>query len=142
MTVYVDSSVVLRWLLQQPGAIERWGAWQGGVSSELMRVEVRRGLYRLRAGGRLSDEDLSRVMFLFREVTAGFEMIRVLPVILERAGSPMPTRLGTLDAIHLATALLWIDQKGEPLTLLTHDAELAMAAQASGLDVLPAAEPR
>ena len=47
----------------------------------------------------------------------------------------MPTTLGTLGAIHLATALLWIEQEGEPLKFLTHDVELAIAAKASGLDV-------
>jgi hypothetical protein len=33
------------------------------------------------------------------------------------AAQPMPTELGTLDAIHLATALLWRDTASEPLTM-------------------------
>src|SRR5713226_9528485 len=104
-----------------------------------MRIEVRRSLDRLRVRGRLSDLDIARLTVLLGTMITGFEQIRLLPAILERAATPMPTTLGTLDAIHLATALLWIEQKDEPLTFLTHDVELALAAQASGLEVGPAA---
>jgi len=55
--------------------------------------------------------------------------------VLNRAADPFPTVLGTLDAIHLASALLWIEEKGEALTLVTHDQQLAIAARACGLDV-------
>jgi hypothetical protein len=50
----------------------------------------------------------------------------------------MPTELGTLDAIHLATALLWTEMTGEHLTMATHDEALAIAAQAYGLPVVGA----
>jgi hypothetical protein len=48
----------------------------------------------------------------------------------------MPTELGTLDAIHLATALLWRDQARISITMETHDAALALAARAHGLPVV------
>lgn len=47
----------------------------------------------------------------------------------------MPTELGTLDAIHLATALLWKELSGVELVMATHDVALALAAQAHGLPV-------
>ena len=50
----------------------------------------------------------------------------------------MPTELGTLDAIHLATALLWREMTGEDLTMATHDGALAIAAEAHGLPVVGA----
>ena len=50
----------------------------------------------------------------------------------------MPTELGTLDAIHLATALLWKELTREELTMATHDGALALAAQAHGLLVIGA----
>jgi hypothetical protein len=37
----------------------------------------------------------------------------------------------------LATVLVWIEDRGEPLTFLTHDRQLANAARAGGLHVLP-----
>jgi predicted nucleic acid-binding protein len=137
MKVYVDSSALLRWLLQQPGRIEQWGVWERAVTSELTRVETRRSLDRLRVIGMLSDSDVAHLMGFLRVATAGFEEAMIRPPVLEKAGSPLPVALGTLDAIHLSTALLWMEDNGEPLTFLTHDRQLALAAMASGLDVRP-----
>lgn len=39
----------------------------------------------------------------------------------------MPTDLGTLDAIHLATALLWKEQFRVDLAMATHDEALGVA---------------
>ena len=47
----------------------------------------------------------------------------------------MPMPLGTLDAIHLATALLWRDRTGPLPQLLTHDAALGAVARGFGFDV-------
>ena len=58
------------------------------------------------------------------------------PLLLARASQPMPTTLGTLDAIHLATALLWAEHSRLPLVMATHDQSLATAARASGLRVI------
>jgi len=55
---------------------------------------------------------------------------------LRRAAQPMPIPLGTLDAVHLATALLWQETRDEDLVLATHDRALALAARASGLHVI------
>ena len=60
------------------------------------------------------------------------------PAVLRRAADPVPTPLGTLDALHLATALLWRDsQEAAPeagLVVLTHDAQLGTAATAMGFE--------
>jgi hypothetical protein len=47
----------------------------------------------------------------------------------------MPTELGTLDAIHLATALLWEGASTE-LVMATHDPALGTSARAFGLRVV------
>ena len=57
-------------------------------------------------------------------------------VVLDRAAQPMPTELGTLDAIHLATALLWKEMTRVDLAMATHDGALALGAQAHGLPVV------
>jgi hypothetical protein len=48
----------------------------------------------------------------------------------------MPTELGTLDAIHLATALLWKETTRAELVMATHDWALGLGAKAHGLAVL------
>ena len=137
MKVYVDASVVLRRAFNQPGAIEDWSQWELAVTSEVLSVEVFRKVDRLRLTGRLTDGQVADRLAFLRALTARFLEIPMQSAILRRAGSPFPTALGTLDAIHLATALLWVEQNNEPLTLLTHDTELAIAARACGLDILP-----
>jgi len=42
----------------------------------------------------------------------------------------------TLDAIHLATAMLWRESSSADLAFATHDAALGTAARASGFTVL------
>ena len=44
-------------------------------------------------------------------------------------------RLRTLDAIHLATALIWRDRIGPISTMATHDSALGIAARAFGFEV-------
>jgi len=61
--------------------------------------------------------------------------------VLERAAQPMPTELGTLDAIHLATALLWREMTRVNLVMATHDGALALGAQAHGLPVVGVTRP-
>jgi ABC-type lipoprotein export system ATPase subunit len=48
----------------------------------------------------------------------------------------MPTSLGSLDAIHLATVLALAKELGEKLVIATHDRQLAAAAKAFGFDVV------
>jgi predicted nucleic acid-binding protein len=44
--------------------------------------------------------------------------------------------LGTLDAIHLATAIAWRDSSDASLVMATHDKALAVAARSVGLQVI------
>jgi len=64
------------------------------------------------------------------------EVVEVTYPILSRASQPLPTALGTLDAIHLATALLWKERAGKILSMATHDGALAVAAKACGMRVV------
>lgn len=65
-------------------------------------------------------------------------VVEITYPVLSCAAQPLPTTLGTLDAIHLATALLWKEQAGKDLSMATHDVALAVAAKASGLRVIGA----
>jgi predicted nucleic acid-binding protein len=60
------------------------------------------------------------------------DRVDVSPAVLRRAADPFPTPLGTLDAIHLATAVLWREGRSVAPVLVTHDAQLATAARATG----------
>jgi len=72
---------------------------------------------------------------------ASLEIVEIDAAILERAAQPMPTELGTLDAIHLATVLLWREATRAKVVMATHDRALAIGALAHGLAVVGTAQP-
>jgi predicted nucleic acid-binding protein len=132
---YIDSSVVLRIVLGQPGRLAEWKSIVTGVASGLVEVECLRTLDRLRVAGNLSSDDIAvRREAVFR-VLEGLELVELTRAVLHRAAQPMPSPLGTLDAIHLATAEMWREAKGKELLVATHDQALALAARASGFRV-------
>ena len=58
------------------------------------------------------------------------------PTVLSRASEPLAMPLGTHDALHLASALIWRDRMGPLPAMATHDTTLGSAARAFGFDVL------
>jgi predicted nucleic acid-binding protein len=133
---YVDSSVLLRVILRQPNALPEWGRISRGVVSALAEVECLRTLDRLRITASFPDATLAeRREAVFRLLEA-MEVVEIGPAVLARASQPLSTALGTLDAIHLASALLWRERTGHALAMATHDAALSIAARATGLAVM------
>jgi predicted nucleic acid-binding protein len=133
---YLDTSALLRLVLREPGALEGLRSCEGLVSSELLAVEALRALDRLRLQGALSiDEALAR-----REVVTEWleavDLVLLRSPVLARASEPLATPLGTLDSLHLATALVWRERTQQALTLATHDRDLALAARSFGIEVL------
>lgn len=136
MRAYLDSSVVLRVVLGQPGQLEEWAAIDGGVASGLVEVECLRTLDRLRLAGHLVDEDLVVRRETVYALMAEVEVVEPTATVLRQASLPLPTALGTLDAIHLATAVLWREYCGEELVMATHDRALGLSARAVGMRVV------
>jgi len=136
LIAYLDSSVLLRLILRQPGALKEWKAVETGVASALAEVECLRTLDRFRLLARVGDSEVARRRGTVYRLLDGMEVVEVNQAVLSRAAQPFPTSLGTLDAIHLATALLWQEKREKSLVMATHDAMLATAARAFGLEVL------
>jgi predicted nucleic acid-binding protein len=136
MITYVDSSVLLRVVLGQPRRLKEWKRITRGVASALVEVECLRTLDRLRIAERVKDEDLGLRREAVYRLVESMEIVEPTRPILTRAAQPMPAALGTLDAIHLATVLLWRERTGADLMLATHDSSLGLAARASGVRVI------
>ena len=114
-TVYVHTSVLGRVLLDEPdkqaiqGALEKFGQ---RVASRLLRVELRRvGLRR---------DLLERAEALISDIS----LIPLDDGILTATETLTPLTVGTLDAIHLATALR-LSKDGKLDALMTYDKRLA-----------------
>jgi predicted nucleic acid-binding protein len=138
VTAYIDTSALLRLILREPGALEDLRSCEALVASELIAVESRRTIDRLRLQGTLSTHEAADRLKVVAEWIEAIDLVLVRPPVLSRAGEPMPVPLGTLDAIHLATALLWRERMAGLSVLATHDSALALAARSFGFDVVGA----
>ena len=136
MTAYVDASVLLRVALGQPDSLAEWRRIDRGVSSALVATESLRTLDRLRLRAQLPDKELALRRATVLRLIESLELVEIDSLVLDRAAQPMPTELGTLDAIHLATALLWGESTHDRLVMATHDAALGVAARAHGMEVI------
>lgn len=128
--VYLDSSVALRMILAVPER-ERLQSWMQTpkttyVSSRLLRTEVVRVLRRdarpLADGAPLLDR------------IGMFEITRETHTVAES----IERHIKTLDALHLATALLI----GAPVTVASHDTTMKAVAEQLGLSVTDPVELR
>jgi uncharacterized protein len=122
--LYMDTSAFLKtvWDEAESVALSGFIGNRVTVSSKLLAVEARRSTL-LVAETMLPRTDL---------VLADVRLIAVTDTVLESAGRLPDPVLRTLDAIHLATALL-IREDVE--ALVTYDTRLVAAARAKGLTV-------
>ena len=135
MIAYIDTSALLRVVLREPGALDDLRSYDGLVSSELIVVESARTIDRLRLQGSLTTDEATIRLRAIRDWLEAIDLVLLRPSVLSRASEPMPMPLGSLDAVHLATALVWRDRMGALPTMATHDAALGLAARTFGFDV-------
>ena len=136
MIAYVESSVILRLVLGQPGKLGEWGDLDRGATSALAEVECLRTLDRVRLAAQLTEIEVAERRGAVYDVLNTLAIIEVSRPILGRAAQPLPLTLGTLDAVHLASALAWRESVGDDALLATHDARLGAAARAVGLRII------
>ena len=138
MKLYVDASVLLRVVLRERGALRNWRRSTRLISSELIGLECLRTIDRARLRERLGDEEVAERRGGLLDALRSIELLSIDRLVLERAASQFPTSLGTLDALHLASALIAREEVPD-LILATHDQELATAAHSLGFHVVGAA---
>lgn len=121
--IYLDTSALLKLVKSEAGS-DALAAFLGDrtdfVSSKLLAVEARRGALR-------EDPSMLPRVDLF---LARVDMIGMSDAVIESASRLPDRHLRSLDAIHLATALLARDELD---VLLTYDDRLLAAAKAHDL---------
>ena len=135
MRVYVDTSVTLRVLFREHNPLPVWGRWTEAYASRLWLTEALRTLDRIRHVAGITDPEVALLRHDIELIHGDLHIIPLSDRILSRAGEAFPTIIGTLNAIHLATALHLREAIGLD-AFLTHDTQLATAAAASGLAVM------
>ena len=136
---YFDTSVVVKRHLHESGSalartlLRRHRA----VSSAVMPVEAMSALTRKRTSGEVTARAFETIASRMRAERAHWSLVEVSAEVLTSAEDLVRrTPLRTLDAIHVASALVVRAAAGTPITFGTADARQRDAAEAAGLDVL------
>ena len=132
MTVYLDSTYVIRHLLGVGKSSELWARWDKAYASTLMRVECFRAADRLRLEGKLDDAGRSRIGAWIEMVCATVTQVPVTDSVLRRASDAFPVAVGTMCAIHLATIQELEKVHGVRCDVASADEEFVAAAKALG----------
>lgn len=144
MILYVESSAVLAWLLNEPGAsavLQQLRAADRVCTSVLTGVECARALTRARQMGHLTRVEELAASQLLATAEAGWDLFAMTDAVMVRARAPLPNDpVRTLDALHLATALVLREHVGA-VTILTLDDRIRASAAALDFEVVPAAHP-
>lgn len=138
--VYAESSAVLRWLLGADSAGEIQTALAGAqavVSSALTSTEVARTLRRLEASRTIDARARESAWARYTSALDHWHIYAVSEPVLTRAAQAFPVEpVGTLDALHLATALLFSSEVAR-LVVLSVDRRVRDNAQTLGLHLMP-----
>jgi predicted nucleic acid-binding protein len=135
MVAYLDSSLVLRHILLGEEAIEEAFRCGKVITSELLEIECRRVLHRYRLQNDLDDEGFVEAIKRLNTILEGTTVLAMTPSIKQKAAGSFPVVIKTLDALHLASALEYIDTFGPvKLKIFSHDTGLNRCAAAMGIE--------
>ena len=133
---YVDTSAILRILFSEAGPAVVLVAGDRAVSSQLAEVEAFRAIDRERLLGNLNDAETAAKRKELTDLLAMLDLAPIDRLVIDRAKSSFAVNVRALDALHVATAEILIDEaEGEALELWTHDNRQGTAALSRGLTV-------
>ena len=140
MNLYAESSAVLAWLLGEAAAgdvREALGSAERVVASDLTLIESDRVLIRAVVTEQVSQAVAAERRSLLANASARWVLLPLAPEVVDRSRRPFlrePVR--TLDAIHLASALL--ARTGLPeIAVLSSDESVRSNGEALGFVILP-----
>ena len=141
MIGFVDTSVVLRFVLEGDISLHQAFAATITACSELLWIESMRVAQRLRLDGALSDQGLAEAVSRIAACYASFRVYLLDDEIKQAAAGPFPIVIGTLDALHLACARRCAKQyPGEALLVYSYDKQMNLCARTLGFSTPLATE--
>lgn len=140
MTLYAESSAVLAWLLDEPNGRTVRDVLANAeivVASDLTLIECDRVVIRAAVLGDLTEGDAADRRAHLAAAATHWNVLRISGEVVERSRQPFPgDRIRTLDAIHLASAL--VARSAAPgLEVLSLDDRIRTAAKRLGFFLQP-----
>ena len=109
MIVYIDTSVLLKLLLTEPGSETATEIWQSAdvlAAARIEYAEARAALAAAVRGGRITTNQLAEVKVELEALWAQFVVVEITEELVELAGDLAEAEgLRGYDAIHLAAAV-------------------------------------
>ena len=139
MILYLDPSALVKLVRVEEGSEAVWEAAEAAqalASSTLARIEVHSAFARLLREGH-PHEAIRASLVAFEEVWAGLAQVAMDRTVDAACGLCLKHPLRTLDAIHLASALLLREEGGLAVVFACADGRLVEAAAAEGFQVCP-----
>ena len=124
--------------LSEPAALPLSRLYDSAYASRIVDLEIARVINRYRLQGQYDDQAVATLFSEAKKLMRSIARKGITEQVLVTAARSMSITLGSLDAIHLATAIELGRDLDEPITVLTHDLRLAQASRAHGLDVIGA----
>ena len=136
MIAYVDSSVVLRFVLEQPEQLTELAHYPQLVTSTLTQSECLRTVDNLCIIGTIPEGDYPARRYSVFSKLHGVQQVSPSSSVLATTSGTFPAAIATLDAIHVATALQWRDRREPDLVFATHDKQQSKVARLLGFEVI------
>lgn len=137
--VYAESSAVLSWLLGEPRqheVVTELSKASNVVTSSITAIECSRGLLRARLEGRVSAAEEMAALRMLDEAVERWTTLGVSDEVDRGAREEFPQEpVRTLDALHLATALVFAGALGE-IRMLSFDDRVRANARLLGMPVV------
>jgi predicted nucleic acid-binding protein len=138
---YVETSALLRVLLEGDEALRPDLSGEGLLTSALTFVEASRAISRARREGRLDPRDAREVERQLAAFERSCDVVRIEDDVLRRARGEFPVEpVRSLDAIHLASVRI-LDEELGGLEVVSCDDRIRRNAVALGFALVPPGEP-
>ena len=136
---YFDTSVLVKCYVVEHGTVQALGliGRRTVLSSALAPIELTSALRRQEAGGLLSRRQREHAVARFRTDRAHWTLLEPDSHVLARAQALTETEtVRTLDALHLASALVFQAETNLHPPFITGDMQQRRVAETLGLDVI------
>jgi len=136
---YFDTSVLVKRYIREPSSIHARDLLRRHrfLSSAIAPVETTSALRRRRIAGDLSERDFLAILTRIKRDCVYWELVEVSPQVLVQAEDLIrKTDLRTLDALHVASVLVFQTTSGLRIPFVTGDQRQRDAGEQLDLDVV------
>lgn len=136
---YFDTSVLVKRYVRERGTLEvrRLLPRYKVLSSSITPVELVSALSRRYAQKELSERDYISIVSRIKQDRAYWELVEIAPAVLAKAEEiVLKVKVRTLDSIHIASAVIFLESTARSLLFVTSDDRQLEAAQECGLEVI------